>query len=54
MGFLFVRSNGSHRIFVYLDKRVTVPYHNKDLRKGTLKKIIEQSGLSLHDFKKNK
>lgn len=49
-GFEFIRQKGSHRIYNYKDKFVTIPYHNKDLKKGTLKAIIKQSGLTLEKF----
>ena len=48
--FEFVRQKGSHRIFVKGNIGVTVPMHNKDLRKGTLHKIITQSGLTVEEF----
>ncbi|KKQ73757.1 MAG: hypothetical protein US94_C0026G0004 [Berkelbacteria bacterium GW2011_GWB1_38_5] len=35
-GFKFVRQKGSHRIYLKNNRAVTVPYHNKDIRKGTL------------------
>ncbi|MDA2921293.1 type II toxin-antitoxin system HicA family toxin [Desulfobacterota bacterium AH_259_B03_O07] len=31
-------------------KRVVLPYHNKDLKKGTLRSIIKQVGLSIAEF----
>src|SRR3972149_1931329 len=31
-------------------KRVVLPYHNKDLKRGTLQSILKQAGLSLDDF----
>lgn len=49
-GFIFIRQKGSHRIYLKDNRAVTVPYHNKDLRKGTLLAIIKQSGLPLKDF----
>jgi len=30
--------------------RVTVAYHNRDLKRKTLTSIIEQSGLSVEEF----
>lgn len=51
-GFNFVRQKGSHRMYIKEHKGVTVPYHNKDLRKGTLRSIIKQSGLSTEEFLK--
>lgn len=50
-GFEFIRQKGSHRIYIKDKKTVVVPYHNKDLRKGTLISIIKQSGLDPKLFK---
>ncbi|HEV2864701.1 MAG TPA: type II toxin-antitoxin system HicA family toxin [Pyrinomonadaceae bacterium] len=41
---------GSHYILKRGHLRVTVPYHNKDLKSGTLKSIIEQAGLTVEEF----
>lgn len=41
---------GSHYILKKERLRVTVPYHNKDLKPGTLKSIIEQAGLTVEEF----
>ena len=49
-GFEFKRQKGSHRIYVKGNFGVTVPYHNKDLKMGTLRHIIEQSGLETKQF----
>ncbi len=51
-GFSFRRSTGSHQMFVNYQtrRRVVVPFHNKDLPKGTLLSIIKSSGLSKEDF----
>ncbi|MDO8505642.1 MAG: type II toxin-antitoxin system HicA family toxin [bacterium] len=49
-GFMFVRQRGSHRMYVKGHLGVTIPFHNKDLKKGTLKNIIKQSGLTLEEF----
>jgi predicted RNA binding protein YcfA (HicA-like mRNA interferase family) len=51
IGFTFYRQKGSHRIYVYEDKQVVVPYHNKDLKKGTLLNIIKGTGLTVEEFK---
>lgn len=51
-GFDFVRQKGSHRIYIKDGFGVIVPYHNRDLKKGTLKNIISQSGLALTNFLK--
>ena len=46
-GFIQLRSNGSHRFFEnpITKKTVTVPYHTKDLKKGTEQKILKDAGL---------
>lgn len=49
-GFIFVRQKGSHRIYTKGKIGVTVPYHNQDLKTGTLNHIIKQSGLELEEF----
>lgn len=45
-GFKFIRQKGSHRLYRKEDLRVTVPYHNKDLKSGTLQNILRQSGIN--------
>lgn len=32
------------------NRRVTIPFHNKDLKKGTLKSILRQAGTSAEEF----
>jgi predicted RNA binding protein YcfA (HicA-like mRNA interferase family) len=32
------------------DLRITVPYHNRDIKPGTLRSIIRQAGLSIDEF----
>ncbi|MCD6094341.1 type II toxin-antitoxin system HicA family toxin [bacterium] len=49
-GFSFVRQKGSHRIYVKGNIGIVIPWHNKDLKKGTLRHIVKQSGLTLKDF----
>ena len=49
-GFKLVRQKGSHQIYLKNNRAVTIPYHNRDLRKGTLNAIIKQSGLTLKEF----
>ncbi len=49
-GFLFVRQKGSHRIYTKGNITITIPYHNKDFRKGTFRHIIKQSGLTVEEF----
>ena len=49
-GFYVHHTSGSHYILKKEKLRVTVPYHNKDLRPRTLASIIEQSGLTVDEF----
>lgn len=49
-GFVLTRQKGSHQLYVKGKHRVTVPWHNKDLKKGTLKAIITASGMTVKDF----
>lgn len=49
-GFKFIRQHGSHRIYVKNSQAVTIPFHGGDLRKGTLKSIVKQSGLTFEEF----
>lgn len=48
-GFVFIRQKGSHRLYRKDELRVTVPYHNKDLKPGTLRNIFKQAGLTESD-----
>jgi predicted RNA binding protein YcfA (HicA-like mRNA interferase family) len=49
-GFEFARQRGGHRIYVKGNVGVTVPWHTKDLRRGTLHQIIRQAGLTPDEF----
>lgn len=51
-GFIFVRQKGSHRVYVKGNTGITIPFHNKDLKKGTLRHIIKQIGLTIEEFYK--
>jgi predicted RNA binding protein YcfA (HicA-like mRNA interferase family) len=51
-GFKFIRQRGSHRIYVKGSVGVIVPWHSRDLRRGTLHQIIKQSGLTPVEFLK--
>ncbi len=45
-GFFVHHTTGSHYILKHPDNpllRITLPYHNKDLKRGTLKSIIKQA-----------
>jgi predicted RNA binding protein YcfA (HicA-like mRNA interferase family) len=51
-GFYIDHQSGSH-ISLLNDKtkkRVTLPSHPKDIKKGTMHSIIRQSGLTLEEF----
>ncbi len=53
--FLVHHTTGSHRILKHPEKpalRVTLAWHNKDLKTGTLRAIIEQSGYTVEEFSK--
>lgn len=48
--FVYVRSNGSHRMYrkVFDDGRVitvSIPYHKGDMKTGTVNAILRQAGL---------
>ncbi len=45
-GFSFVRQKGSHRLYKKDKLRVTLPFHNKPLKRGTLNSIIKQTYLT--------
>ena len=53
MGFICYRQKGSHKIYVKDEFQVTVPFHTKDLKKGTLHQIIKGAGVSVEEFIKN-
>jgi predicted RNA binding protein YcfA (HicA-like mRNA interferase family) len=50
MGFQLYRQRGSHRIYIKEDLQVIVPFHAKDLKKGTLHQIIKGAGVSVEEF----
>lgn len=49
-GFYVHHATGSHHILKKEKLRVTVPFHNKDLKPRTLASIIEQAGLTVEEF----
>ena len=49
-GFEFARRRGSHRMYVKGSIGVTIPWHARDLRTGTLRQIIRQAGLTPDEF----
>ena len=54
-GFFVHRVTGSHHILKHPAKptlRVTVPFHNRDLKRGTLQSIVKQAGFTNEEFLK--
>lgn len=51
-GFVTDHVSGSHYIMYNADKtlRVSIPYHNKPLRRKTLKNILENAQLSVEEL----
>lgn len=52
-GFYIDHVTGSHYILYSYDKklRVSIPFHNKPLKRKTLKNILEQAHLSVKELK---
>ena len=53
-GFVLNRTRGSHRIYFRTTdkKRVVIPFHKKDLPKGTTLEILRQAGIKKEDIGK--
>ncbi|MFH1900394.1 MAG: type II toxin-antitoxin system HicA family toxin [Patescibacteria group bacterium] len=55
LGFLLDHKTGSH--FIFYDprnkRRAVVPFHTKDLPKGTILSILKQAGISKEELEKN-
>ncbi len=49
-GFKFVRQKGSHRLYKKGNIRVTIPYHRRDLKPGTLQSILKQAGIGKEEL----
>jgi len=49
-GFIEHRTKGGHRIFKKDDLRVVAPVHFRDLKRGTVRSIIEQAGFTIEEF----
>jgi predicted RNA binding protein YcfA (HicA-like mRNA interferase family) len=49
IGFEFKTQKGSHAKYVCNGRAVIIPMH-EEVRKGTLKSILAQAGLSLEEF----
>ena len=53
-GFTVHHSSGSHRILKHADRperRVTLPFHGRDLKRATLHSILRQAGLTVEEFR---
>jgi predicted RNA binding protein YcfA (HicA-like mRNA interferase family) len=54
-GFVLHHARGSHHYFRHPDKPgilVTVPYHNRDLKRGTLRAILRQADLTVDELRR--
>jgi predicted RNA binding protein YcfA (HicA-like mRNA interferase family) len=51
-GFYLDHTTGSHRFFRHPSKQclVIVPFHRRDLKRGTLNSILKQAGLWVDEF----
>jgi predicted RNA binding protein YcfA (HicA-like mRNA interferase family) len=52
-GFVIHHTSGSHYILKHPGKlgvRVTLPFHNRDLKRRTLESILDQAGLTHDEF----
>jgi predicted RNA binding protein YcfA (HicA-like mRNA interferase family) len=52
-GFAIHHVTGSHYVLKHSERpqlRVTLPWHNKDLKRGTLASIIDQAGYTVDQF----
>lgn len=53
-GFELDRVSGSHHIYIHPESkhRVIVPFHRKDLPRGTLLEILRQAGIKPDELRK--
>ena len=53
-GFLLHHVRGSHHYLRHPDKQVliSVPYHNKDLKRSTLRAILRQAGITTEELRR--
>lgn len=52
-GFVAVRMSGSHCRLVHtgdVGRKITIPVHSGDLKRGTLRAIVAQAGLTVEEF----
>jgi predicted RNA binding protein YcfA (HicA-like mRNA interferase family) len=53
VGFEVVRTSGSHCRLIHATepaRKITIPVHSGDLKRGTLRGIIAQAGLTVEEF----
>ena len=55
LGFVKDHQSGSHIVMYHpkTKKRAVIPYHLKDLPKGTLSHILKEAGVFTEDFKES-
>lgn len=52
-GFVLARQKGSHATYRHEDGRTAVvPMHTGDIKRGTLRSILRQTGLEVDDFQR--
>ncbi|MBI4666274.1 MAG: type II toxin-antitoxin system HicA family toxin [Nitrospinae bacterium] len=53
-GFVFDHATGSHRVYYHQQnkRRAVVPFHKKDLPKGTLIAILKEAGIQREEWSK--
>jgi predicted RNA binding protein YcfA (HicA-like mRNA interferase family) len=53
-GYVLDRIRGSHHIYTHphTKRKVIVPFHKKELPKGTLQEILKQAGLTKEELSK--
>ena len=54
LGFIKDHTTGSHLIFYHSksERRAVVPYHLKDIPKGTLHSLLKEAGIDREEFLK--
>ena len=52
-GFVLDRVKGGHHVYYHPEtkRRVVVPFHKRDLPKGTLLEILKQAGITKEELK---
>lgn len=52
IGFALDRQRGSHRVYVQpnTNQTVVIPWHNPDLKRGTLGGIVKSTDLTVEEF----